>query len=224
MKLMNMDTSSSDDTKLRLLEAAGKVISEKGFHQATTREICKLARANNAAVNYHFGDKLGLYNSLLRSVLAEGLSRYPLDMDTTPEACAAERLRAVVRSFFLRLLSDGRPGWFSTLMTRELLEPTPALDQLVREAIMPMWRHLLGLVAELLGPAASEETVACCASSVIGQCHHYITSRSVIHLLRPELTLNDESIEDLAEHVTRFSLAALAYCREHPETQSPDKS
>lgn len=223
MKYCDRDTCAGDDTKCRLLDAAGRVISEKGYHHATIREICRLAGANNAAVNYHFGDKLGLYDALLRCTLEEGLRRYPLDMGTSPGAPAEERLRAFVRSFFMRLLCKGRPAWFSTLMTRELLEPTPALDRLVREAIMPMWSQLLLIVGELLGPQAGEETVACCASSVIGQCHHYITSRSVIHLLRPELTLDDQGLEKLADHVTGFSLAALATYRNRLQPQDSEK-
>jgi AcrR family transcriptional regulator len=224
MERTDMDTHSCDATKRRLLEAAGKVISEKGFRHATTREICRLAGANNAAVNYHFGDKLGMYNAVLRCAFYEGLRLYPLDMGLAPDAPAAERLRAFVRSFFHRILSDGRPSWFSLLMAREMLDPTPAIESLVREAITPIWQTLRGIIGEILGVQPENKLVAACASSVIGQCQHYIIARTTLRLIRPDLSLSSDKVEELAEHVTRFSLAALAYCREHPETKSPDKS
>jgi len=54
-------------TREKLIEAAGQVFAERGFQEATVREICSRAGTNGAAVNYHFGDKLGLYTEVLRS-------------------------------------------------------------------------------------------------------------------------------------------------------------
>ena len=39
-----------DETRARLLDAAGEIFSCKGFHAATVREITKTARANVAAM------------------------------------------------------------------------------------------------------------------------------------------------------------------------------
>ena len=48
------------ETRDRLLKASTRLFADRGFKHVTVREICRAARANVAAVNYHFGDKLGL--------------------------------------------------------------------------------------------------------------------------------------------------------------------
>ncbi len=55
-----------DLTRDKLIEAAGHVFAERGYRAATIREICRRAGANVAAVNYTFGDKMGLYTEVLR--------------------------------------------------------------------------------------------------------------------------------------------------------------
>jgi AcrR family transcriptional regulator len=65
------------ETRQRLLEAAGAVFAERGFRATTVREICHRARANLAAVNYHFGDKERLYGAVLQYALRYALQKYP---------------------------------------------------------------------------------------------------------------------------------------------------
>jgi AcrR family transcriptional regulator len=49
-----------------LLEVAGPIFADRGYQATTIREICAGAEANVAAINYHFGDKLGLYTEVLQ--------------------------------------------------------------------------------------------------------------------------------------------------------------
>src|SRR5688500_1118917 len=100
---MDKSPQDNDTTRQRLLEAAGEVFAEQGFSKATVRDICTRAGANIAAVNYHFGDKEKLYCAVVRYAQGCALEKYPPYMGLGPDAPAADRLRAFVVSFLLRL-------------------------------------------------------------------------------------------------------------------------
>ena len=129
---MGMDSTHTESenlkTRQRLLEVAGMVFAEQGFKCATVREICKRAGANVAAINYHFGDKQGLYSETLRYWVRESLAKYPPNLGVDESATPEQKLHAYVRSFFWRIFDEGRPSWYGKLMAREMLEPTHALD------------------------------------------------------------------------------------------------
>ena len=109
----------NDETRQRLIEAAGEVFAEAGYQAATVRDICARAGANVAAVNYHFGDKLGLYIEVLKSA-AEENERPILDQAmnaSTPE----EALRLFLHGM-IRLTNEvGRPSRYVRVMLHELV-------------------------------------------------------------------------------------------------------
>src|SRR5215510_14744096 len=133
-----METTRPDptmpETRQRLLEAAGEVFAARGFRAATVREICQRARANLAAVNYNFGDKERLYAAVLQYTF-HCAEPSPLDLGLGVEATVEERLQAFTRSPLLSLLAEGRPAWHRKLVTREMGEPTRALDTVVDQII-----------------------------------------------------------------------------------------
>jgi TetR/AcrR family transcriptional regulator, regulator of cefoperazone and chloramphenicol sensitivity len=57
------------ETRERLLSTAERLFAERGFSKVTVREICRSARANVAAVNYHFSGKQGLYDEVVRTAI-----------------------------------------------------------------------------------------------------------------------------------------------------------
>lgn len=200
------------ETRQRLLEAGGEIFAENGFHKATVRDICGRAGANVAAVNYHFGDKEGLYRATLRHYLRLAFEKYPPDMGLAPGATADQRLAAFVRSFLFRVLGEGAPAWHGKLMSREMIEPTGALDELIDEIVRPHAMRLAGILRELLGPAraADEALIRRCVFSIVGQCIFYHHAAPVVERLFPgQRRGGTAEIEVLAAHVTQFSLAAI---------------
>ena len=206
-----MTQDSGDDTKRRLLDAAGDVFSRLGFKAATVRTICRMAHANVAAVHYHFSGKEGLYEALLSEAFENGLKRHPPDMGLPDSAPAEERLFAFIHSFLLRMLGDGRSAWCGKLMAREMFEPTQALDQMVDRHILPLSAYLRAIVAEVIGNGAGPEDALTrlCSMSIVGQCQYIFRSKTIIDRLAPEMRFDASGIRALAEHITRFSLYAL---------------
>ena len=195
-------------TEHRLIEAAGEVFADQGFRAATIRDICKKARANIAAVNYHFGDKERLYAAVLRYASQCAAQQYPVAVGSH-EQPPQERLRNYIHSLMRRMLDKGRPAWHGKLMTREMAEPTTALDSLVQETIRPQFDMLNAIVREIVGPTYDETTIRYLAASVIGQCTYYRHAQSVVIRLNPGQQFEPADVERLADHITEFSLAAM---------------
>ena len=220
---MTRDDGRSAHTRRRLLEAAGEVFAERGFRQATIAQICGRAGANIAAVHYHFGDKDRLYAAVIDYAdRCAGEQRAPgpvLAADASPE----DRLRAHVASFLGRLLDRGRPAWHAKLMAREMVDPTDALDRLARDKMRANHEQLATIVRALFGPRATAERVRLCVLSIVGQCVFYRHSAPVIARLYPDLVPAEE-IARLADHVTRFSLAAIRGLRTAPASRRIERS
>ena len=197
-----------DDTKRRLLEAAGQVFAEKGRDHATVRDILKRAGMKNiAAVNYYFENKEKLYEAVLRHAFKNGLDELPRPA-WLPEAPAEDKLRWLVRAIACHMLKD-RDEWHMHLLMRELSSPSEAGRALVRDFIRPIYEALWLILRELLGPDMSEEKMHLIGFSIIGQIFYQRVGRSVLPLVVGEAEHSSYTPEVLAEHIADFSLAAL---------------
>jgi TetR/AcrR family transcriptional regulator, regulator of cefoperazone and chloramphenicol sensitivity len=115
-----------------------------------------------------------------------------------------------VLSFLLRIFDKSRAAWHGQLMSREMIEPTAALDSLVEERMQPMAGQLRAIVAEIVGCRANDERARLCGMSVVSQCVFYHHCRHVVLRLFPNhLPEKTADIERLADHITNFSLAAM---------------
>lgn len=220
------DPQAHAETRMHLLDAAGEVFAEKGFRAATTREICRKAGANVAAINYHFGGKEGLYEAVVNHAHRHAAERYPLVKASETAGDPATRFRAFVAWFLSRSLCEGRPAWQAKLLAREMIEPTQALDSLVEKEIRPLTETLESLCRELLGPEATPAQARRVARSVTGQCLYYRHAQPVIARLDQKDHFTPTFIRGLVDHITEFSLGGIARLTERAaeKTASPKKA
>lgn len=61
-----MATRPAEYTRNLIIKAAVSLFAEKGFERSSVRDIVTKARVNQAAINYHFKGKDGLYSEVLK--------------------------------------------------------------------------------------------------------------------------------------------------------------
>jgi len=197
------------DPRVRILWAAGREFAERGYESATVRDICSAAGVNVAAVNYYFGDKRRLYIESVKHAHAERLRQVP-QPEWGPGTPAPLKLRDFVGSMLDRMLGDNQPAWQVRLMMREVLQPTEACRELVEDYIRPHFGILLAVLDELVVGALPMSELRRIGLSIIGQCFLYRAAGDVVAMLVPTDEIEAfHTPRAIAEHVTRFALAAL---------------
>jgi AcrR family transcriptional regulator len=194
-------------TRERVLAVAAELFAERGFKKVTVREISAAATANVAAVNYYFGDKMGLYTEVVERCLAT------LE-ETTSKAIAAgqgadpeTQLRAFVRVFVERLL-EPRPGTHAQqLMMHEMSDPTPMLEVIARRVMRPRLSYLCKVIGALMNRPPADRVVVNSAASVQAQC---LMTKMLPSMTRLNIGFVEQpNASELAGHIVRFSLAGI---------------
>lgn len=198
----------NDDTRQRLVDAAGAIFAAQGFAAASIREICRQAGANVAAVHYHFGDKAQLYLACLEQAQScqAADAADPAVMQQLP---ARERLRELIHGMLISKLASGRPAWHLELMLREMTHPTEACSEIVDRYIRPMAQVLWQIIAELRPDQAQDRHFWLTGFSIVAQVLFYYINQPIVSRLMGDEAFQQLTVDELTDHITNFSLAAL---------------
>ena len=200
----------ADDIKTRLIEVAGEAFATRGYDSTGIREICQKAEANVAAVNYHFGDKRGLYRACVQhaqTCRVEGLA--------TPEwpesYTAGDKLRAFIRRLLEEKLNSERPEWHQDLILSELSRPTESCREFVEAYIRPMARTLSEILQELYPHREWDHQTWMIGFSIVGQVLYYQLQQPVMRILMGDDGYESLTVDEITDHIARFCLAALGH-------------
>ena len=136
MKVYDDMEVNKPDTATRILDVAERLFVEHGFEATSLRMITQQAEVNLAAVNYHFGSKDALFESVFMRRIGPFVAACLTDLDALEQSGQALTVETLVLTFIrpcLALSKDPSKGGalFVRLMSRILVEN----HRLLREAL-----------------------------------------------------------------------------------------
>jgi len=198
---------ASADTRQRLIDAGAMLFAERGFENVTVREICKASNANVAAVNYHFGDKAGLYRAVVTVAIQLMLETNELSQRAGEGLSPEDQIRSFVRVFVSRLTGSGPTAWIHKLMAREMEHPTDALEQVMLQVVKPRLEYLCGVVAAIMQLAPTDPRVKRCVGSLQSQC--LMAARPMPAPLQKMFGPATWDLDIAVKHIADFSIGGM---------------
>ncbi len=196
------------DTKRKLLDSAETLFAARGYHVTSLRAVTRAAKANLAAVHYHFGSKQALLEAVIARRLAPLNAERQLRLAALPDAAGTSSiLRAFVEPTLA--LRDAGPGarHFLTLVGRAMVEP----EESVRSVFLAQMQGLLEqLFARLSGalPQLSSQEVFWRLFFALGTLAHTLRMADKFRQLPPGVA-TDLATGELVDMLTRFITAGM---------------
>lgn len=199
----------SQNTKQRLLDAARGLFAERGYHNATVRDIAARARTNLASINYYFRSKDDLYREVMRSSFQEPRNDAGEPAGIAEEASPEERLRAFVRRLIPLSEEEAGDEQHKRLLAWEMLSPTGAIEAVEEWEIKPHLDAAREIVRPFIPGEATPADLTATALWLIGQCLVFRRLAAAAgNGFRP-IALTPESSGELAEMVAALALRGL---------------
>jgi AcrR family transcriptional regulator len=202
------------DTKARILDAAETLFMEHGFEATSLRLITAAAGVNLAAVNYHFGSKEELFQSVLTRRLdpmnqtrVALLDRYEREA-TGPLPC--ERILAALFIPALALARDPQRGGsnFLRLLGRAYADPAPFIRKFLSQQYAPMIARFKDAFARAL-PHLPRKELSWRLHFIMGALSYTLAGTDALRIIAELNPVETDNDEILLRRLAPFLLAGL---------------
>jgi AcrR family transcriptional regulator len=202
-------TRPSDITRERILKAAERLFAERGYEETSIRAIVTKARVNQAAINYHFKGKDGLYREVLRTAF-RALTKQQLAHEQEMKGMSRENaLGEFIRHQLHPLAERDTLSRHLRIFNWEAVRPTAVYRKLMSEEAAPFMALAVDLVRRFL-PKADQSTLIMAAVWLVGQCSIFVRNREQLANPPVSLALDGATIKRLTKLVSAWALAGLA--------------
>jgi AcrR family transcriptional regulator len=212
-------------TKDRILDAAEALFMEHGYEATSLRAITAAASVNLAAVNYHFGSKEELFQSVLTRRL-DPMNQRRLDLladlerVSKPNAVPCDRILAALFLPALELARDRERGGtnFLRLLGRAYADPAPFIRRFLSQQYALMIERFKAAFARAL-PDLPKRELSWRLHFMMGALSYTLAGTDALKLIA-ELAPGEGEASDelLLRRLAPFLLAGLT----SPRSDSPD--
>ena len=179
------------------------VFAEKGYSRASTREICRLAGANAAAIHYYFGDKATLYREVFRP--PEYVTEVPEAL-SEPDATLREGLEAFFRPLTRLLTESCMAPHQHMLLVREQVQPTGLLNERRVDFFRPRHEQVCLFLCRHCGAEEPDQAIEHLAISLAGMALVFFMKRDYVEAFAPGLLSDGPALTATLDRLTDYGV------------------
>lgn len=188
-ELFAANPSKGEQARQRLLLAALEKIGEKGYDNASVREIADAAGQNIAAISYYFGSKEKLYAEVIEGIVSylKGAfaevsveAKQLLESGQADPATAAALLKRMLRIMLMEHIERAEICKLRNVMMREQAAPTGAFEELYNRGIKPHHELFTRVLAVVSGDDPDTPQAILRAHALLGQVLGFTVARFTI--------------------------------------------
>jgi TetR/AcrR family transcriptional regulator, regulator of cefoperazone and chloramphenicol sensitivity len=202
-------TRPSEFTRQNIMKAAIALFAERGYDGTSIRAIVSKARVNQAAINYHFKGKEGLYFEVLKIAFEGYLRLDNFDLERLQDMPREEALRSFVHQQLRTLLARDQMSRYIRIFAWENVRPSKVLANFVITGAMPFLASATELVRRFLPAETSDQDAMCAAISLMGQCSVFVRNREQLAQPPFDLKIDEAFVARLTDFICTLALNGL---------------
>jgi AcrR family transcriptional regulator len=167
-----------DETRAHIIETALRVFGERGFDQASTRDIAAKAGVTPPALQYYFDSKEGLHRACAQHIidgalpnLTAAIERAKVAAGEGDKAAALDALENLLDALTDSLAEPRSENWSRFIMRGKHDGAGPGVEVIREQLSIPTVDAVAGLLGTITGIPASEEATRLRTLLVLGQIH-----------------------------------------------------
>ncbi|SDH03985.1 transcriptional regulator, TetR family [Vibrio xiamenensis] len=207
--------ADGEQTRQRILAAAGELFAQTGFAETTNKAIAAKAKVDLASINYHFGNRSGLYQRALATAHRQIINIDDLHALQNQALAPEQKLTQFIQLVCQRTLSE--PSWYAQILAREVLSPSSNLAVLIDEEIQPKMAILKRLLSDVSGIPETAPELMPCLINLVAPCLMLLVTRNLspnplkmVHAMPPS---------EVIDHLSCYALAGLKAVGERYQQQ-----
>jgi len=201
----------AESTRASIIKAAIHLFAEKGFQGTSVRDIVVKARVNQAAINYHFKGKDGLYLEVLKTAFEKLKEHAGFDPEKLKALSREEALRSFVSQQLRPLLFRDEMSRYIRLFAWESAHPSKVFLKFMATNTVSYLTTAVDVVGRFLPPATQKRVALCVAIWLMGQCSIFVRNRELFAQEPFSIKTDEPFTDELTELVTRLAIGGLLH-------------
>ena len=201
----------AESTRGSIIKAAVHLFAEKGFQGASVRDIVVKARVNQAAINYHFKGKDGLYLEVLKTALEKLTEHAVSEPEKLKSLSREEALRSFVYQQLRPLLFRDEMSRYIRLFAWESAHPSKIFLKFMATNTGSYLTTAVDIVRRFLPPDTQKRAALCVAIWLMGQCSIFVRNCELFAHEPFGINTDESFTDELTELVTRLAIGGLLH-------------